>query len=180
MQFLRLSARAIDRFNDSIGQAVAWLALGMVLVQFVVVVMRYIFGIGSIFMQESIVYMHGFNFLLGSAYTLLHEGHVRVDIFYRTASARNKALTDLLGSLFLLIPFLIVLLWTAWPYVGASWAVLEGSQETSGIPGVFVLKTTMLVFVILMLLQALSMAAHAILVLAGKERPPQGGLQEGL
>lgn len=94
----------IDGLNERLGRVVSWLALLMVMIQFIVVIQRYVFGIGSIWMQESIVYMHGMLFMLAAGYTLLHNGHVRVDVFYREATPRRKALTDLFGSLFFLLP----------------------------------------------------------------------------
>lgn len=169
MQGLASLATAINRLNNSVGKWTAWLALTMVLVQFVVVVMRYIFGIGSIMMQESVIYMHGILFMVGAGYTLLHEGHVRVDIFYREASPRTKAIVDLLGAVFFLIP-VSVLIWTySWSYVVQSWSVFEGSKETSGIQGVFLLKSVILVFCGLMILQAISMIIASILRLTGNE-----------
>lgn len=180
MHSLAPVAKAIDRFNDILGRGVAWLALTMVLVQFIVVVLRYVFGIGSIFLQESIVYMHGFNFLLGAGYTLLHDGHVRVDIFYREAPVKRKALTDLIGVGLFLLPVCIMIFWVSFPYVADSWANLEGSQETSGIPGVFVLKTSILLFSVVLILQGISMAIHACLVLLGAEAPVVQEQHEGL
>ena len=126
--FLSL-AKAIDSLNNKIGHSVAWLALFMVLVQFIVVLMRYVFGIGSIFMQESIIYMHGFLFMLGAGYTLLHGGHVRVDIFYGAASERKQAIVDFFGSIFLLFPVLALILIYGIPYVASSWEILESSQR---------------------------------------------------
>ena len=81
MKPLDIFAQKIDAANSVIGRTTAWLALIMVLVQFVVVMMRYVFGVGSIMMQESVIYMHAFLFMLGAGYTLLQGGHVRVDIF---------------------------------------------------------------------------------------------------
>lgn len=173
-------AKAIDRFNNILGRGVAWLSLTMVLVQFIVVVLRYVFGVGSIFLQESIVYMHGFNFMLGAGYTLLHDGHVRVDIFYREAPAKRKALTDLIGVCLFLLPVCIMIFWVSFPYVADSWANLEGSQETSGIPAVFLLKTSILLFCTVLILQGLSMMVHAGLVLTDVEAPMAEERHEGL
>ncbi|MFD2207630.1 TRAP transporter small permease subunit, partial [Kiloniella antarctica] len=114
--FLSL-AKAIDSLNNKIGHSVAWLALFMVLVQFIVVLMRYVFGIGSIFMQESIIYMHGFLFMLGAGYTLLHGGHVRVDIFYGAASEKKQAIVDFIGTIVFLFPVLILIMIYGLPYV---------------------------------------------------------------
>jgi len=165
--------RAIDGLNDRVGTAVAWFTLAMVLVQFVVVILRYIFGVGSLFLQESIVYLHGTMFMLGSAYTLLHNGHVRVDVFYRAADPRWKAKVDLFGYLALLIPVCVLILVYSWPYVANSWTSLEGSRETSGIPAVFLLKSVVLLFCALMILQGVAQALKALFVLTGAWTPEQ-------
>lgn len=167
MTFLERLGDTLDAFNERIGRATAWCALIMVLVQFVVVVMRYIFGIGSIMMQESVVYLHSFMFLVGAGYTLLHDGHVRVDIFYRTATPRNKAVVDILGVVFFLIPVSLLIWIYTWPYALKSWQVLEGSKETSGIHAVFALKSMILVFAALMILQGIALAARSCLRLTG-------------
>ncbi|MBB4267016.1 TRAP transporter small permease subunit [Roseospira visakhapatnamensis] len=171
-------ARAIDGLNRGIGQATAWLALFMVLVQFLVVVLRYVFGLGFIWMQESIVYMHGLLFMVGAGYTLLQDGHVRVDVFYRDASRRRQALVNLAGSVLFLIPFCTLILWVSIDYVGNAWRVLEGSKETSGIQGVFLLKSVILVFGALVLLQGVSVIARSLLTLTGRDgdapRPGEG------
>ncbi|MGH6922466.1 MAG: TRAP transporter small permease subunit [Propylenella sp.] len=160
----------VDAVNIRIGRAVAWLVVAMMLLQVLVVICRYVFGIGSIQVQESIQYMHAFLFMLASAYTLAFDGHVRVDIFYREASARRRALVNLVGALVFLIPVCILLLLISWRYVGRSWAILEGSHETSGIPGVFLLKTVIPVFAVQMGLQGIVMAVRSALALAGDRR----------
>lgn len=170
MSHLASLARIIDAVNEWVGRTIAWAALAMVLVQFTVVVMRYVFGFGSILMQESVIYLHAILFMIGSGYTLLHEGHVRLDIFYRDTSVRTKALVDLWGSIGLLIPVTVLIWWSSWPYVAGSWKVLEGSKETSGIHAVFLLKTVILVFAALMLVQGLSLMAKSILTLKGRRQ----------
>lgn len=170
MSHLAFLARIIDAINERIGRTIAWAALVMVLVQFTVVVMRYVFEIGSILMQESVIYLHAILFLIGSGYTLLHDGHVRLDIFYRDASVRTKALVDLWGSIGLLIPVTVLIWWFSWPYVAGSWEVLEGSRETSGIHAVFLLKTVILVFAALMFVQEISLLARSILTLKGRQQ----------
>lgn len=158
-------ADAIDRLNAGIGRVAAWGVLFVVLVQFAVVLLRYLFGTGSIWLTESIFYANATMFLLASAWTLLQGGHVRVDVFYAEASPRTKARVDLAGALLLLLPFILVLAWFAYPYVGRSWATFESSRETSGIPAVFLLKTLIPLFALLMALQGVSQAiraAHAL------------------
>ncbi len=169
MTFLANLARIIDTLNERVGRAVSWLALFIVVVQFTVVVLRYVFGIGSIFMQESIVYMHAIVFLIAAGYTLFHEGHVRIDIFYSRADAKRKAMVDLAGAVFFLLPMCVLIFLISWPYVSRSWRVLEVSQEGSGIPGVFLLKTVILIYAVLLFLQGLSLAMRSILAVAGED-----------
>ena len=176
MQALAKVAAAIDWTNERIGRSVAWLAIIMVLVQFIVVLMRYVFGMGSIMMQESITYMHAILFMTGAGYTLLHNGHVRVDIFYRDASEQAKAAIDLVGSLVLLLPVCGLILLSSYPYVLQSWATREGSVETSGIPGIFLLKTVILVFCAVLGLQGISLIIKSALTLLGKRPSP---IEEG-
>lgn len=180
MKSLQGLARAIDRLNETIGSTVAWLALAVVLVEFTVVVMRYVFGVGSVKMQESIVYMHAAVFMVAAGYTLLHNGHVRCDIFYAAASPRRQALVDLIGVAIFLLPTCGLIAWMAWPYVAQSWTVLEGSPEGRlGIPGVFVLKTLILVFAGLVALQGIALAFHSVLRLAGIETAPAAAADDG-
>ena len=160
-------ADRIDRLNAAIGRAVAWAGLFVVLVQFLVVVLRYAFGLGSIWLSESIVYGHAALLMLAAAWTLREGGHVRVDVFYAEAGPRRKALIDLLGALLLLLPFMLVLMYFSLPYVARSWAILESSRETSGIPAVFLLKTLIPLFALLMALQGLAQAIRAVDVLRG-------------
>jgi TRAP-type mannitol/chloroaromatic compound transport system permease small subunit len=157
---LRLADR-IDRLNAVIGRTAAWASLFIVLVQFVVVLLRYLLGVGSIWLSESIIYAHATMFMLAAAWTLRDGGHVRVDVFYAEASARTKAWVDLLGAVFLLLPFMLVLLWYSVPYVGRSWTILERSREASGIPAIFLLRTLIPLFALMMALQGVAQAIRA-------------------
>ena len=168
MRFTHMTALAdrIDRLVSGIGRIAAWLILVVVLLQFALVVARYLFGLGSIWLSETVIYGHAAVFMLAAAWTLQAEGHVRVDIFYTEASKRTKALVDLIGGVLLLLPFMLVLLWLSVPYAARSWAILERSQEASGLPLVFVLKTLIPVFAGLMALQGVAQAIRAAAVLA--------------
>jgi TRAP-type mannitol/chloroaromatic compound transport system permease small subunit len=159
----------LDLVNGWVGRAIAWLALAMVLVTFLVVVLRYGFDSGSIALQESVTYMHATLFMLGAAYTLQRDGHVRVDIFYRRFSRRGRAWVDLLGTLGLLIPVALFILASSWGYVAESWAVHEGSREAGGLPYVYLLKTLMVVMPLLLLLQGVIWVLRNGLFLAGVE-----------
>ena len=168
MSSLKKIANAIDVTNDWIGRGLAWLTLGMVLTTFVVVLMRYVFGLGSTIMQESIVYMHALVFMGCAGFALVHNGHVRCDIFYGAASPRAKAVIDIIGTFVFLIPMCVLIVWVTWPYAKASWAVLEGSPEgRMGIPAVFLLKSLILVFAGLLALQSVSLVLQSALFLAG-------------
>ncbi len=180
MQLFILFAKFIDKLNHRIGISIAWLALFMVLIQFLVVVLRYAFGYSSIFMQESIIYMHGFLFLLGASYTLLHDGHVRVDIFYREASEKKKAITNIFGVFAFLIPVCISFLIFSMPYVSNSWEILESSKETSGIPAVYILKSAIIIFCGLIIMQGISMVIHSFAIITGNEKPAMAEEHEGI
>lgn len=154
-------ADRIDRLNTAIGRAAAWLVLAVVLVQFGLVVARYAFDLGSIRLTEAVTYGHAGLIMLAAAWTLKAGGHVRVDVFYAHASPRTRALVDLAGSLLLLLPFMLTLLWLSVPYAARSWAILERSQEVGGLPLVFLLKTLLPVFALLMALQGAAQAIRA-------------------
>ena len=149
-------ADGLDWINRATGAAVMWLALLMVLLQFVLVLLRYVFGIASIFWSEGVLYLHASLFMLGAGYTLWARGHVRVDIFYAKLSPRGQAMIDIFGHLALLGPALIMLLYWSWPMVRRSWAILEGPISVGGIPASFLLKSLVPAFCVLLLIQAVS------------------------
>jgi TRAP-type mannitol/chloroaromatic compound transport system permease small subunit len=165
-------ADGIDRLTGAVFRFAAWGALVVVLVQLAVVLARYALGAGSLWLQETAVYAHAGLFMLAAAGTLARGGHVRVDLLYADATPRRKAMVDALGTVLLLLPFATVLLWLSWPYVGRSWALLERSREASGLPLVFLLKSLIPAFAVLMLLQGLAQLCRALLVLAGVASPP--------
>jgi TRAP-type mannitol/chloroaromatic compound transport system permease small subunit len=165
-------ADRIDRLTGAVGRAATWCLLATVLLQFLVVVARYAMGLGSLWLSESIIYAHAALFMLAAAWTLAENGHVRVDVFYADAAPRHKALVDLLGALLLLIPFALTLALLSLPYVGRSWAILERSREASGLPAVFLLKTLIPLFAVLLALQGVAQAIRAATVL---RRSPASG-----
>ena len=154
IESIKTLLRWLTNINEVIGKSLAWLTLGMVLLTFTIVVLRGIFNIGWIAMQESVSYMHAAVFMLGAAYTLKHEGHVRVDIFYRHFNARLKAVINLLGNLCLLMPVVIFILLVSLDYVGVAWRIQESSAEAGGLPFVYLLKTVIPAMAILLLIQA--------------------------
>ena len=159
---MRVSER-IDTANRVLGEALSWLTSLMILVTFVVVVLRYAFDTGWIWLQESVTWMHALVFMLAAAYTLGRDEHVRVDIFYRRLSERKRALVNLLGALFLLAPTCLFLIIVSWDYAAASWAVHESSRQAGGLPGLFLLKSVIPLTALLLLLQGLSQALNGFL-----------------
>ena len=146
-------ADRLDKINEHVGRTLKWVALTMLLLQFFVVLLRYIFGYSFIFLGEGVLYMHAALFMLGAGYTLLHDGHVRVDIFYAKASRATQRKIDILGFIFLMCPALIFLIIYSWPYVSNSWAIREGAISVGGIPASYLLKTLIPAFAILLLIQ---------------------------
>ena len=165
-------AGAIERAIAAIGRAAAWCCLYVVIVEFAVVVMRYALGIGSIKLQESVIYAHAGLFMLAAAWTLQVDGHVRVDIFYAQARPYIRALIDLIGAVVFLLPFAVVLGILSVPYVERSWAIFERSREASGLPFVYLLKTLIPLFALLIGLQGVAQAIRASLVLSGSCQQP--------
>ncbi len=155
----------LEALSEWLGRAVAWLTVAMVLVTVGIVVARYGFGGGSIAVQESVLYMHALVFLVGAGYTLKHDKHVRVDIFYQAMSPRRRALVDLLGSLLLLLPVCGFIFWISLDFVAASWSMNRGqgeaSAEAGGLPYVYLLKTLIPVAAALLALQGLAAAGRS-------------------
>ncbi len=160
-------ARAIDAVNDRLGRFAAWLTLVMVLVTVLIVVLRYGFEIGFIWMQESVRFMHAAVFLLCAGYTLLWNEHVRVDVFYLKMDERRRAAVDLAGTMLFLVPVCVIIVLFSGDYVLNSWAECEGSLEERGVHAVYLLKTCIWIFAVTMILQGLSRAAHAVATLLG-------------
>lgn len=160
-------ASGIDAFGRAVGAAVSWLTLAMVLVTTAIVVLRYVFGAGAIWLQESVTWMHAAVFMLGAAYTLERDEHVRVDIFYQRMSQRGRALVDAAGVLLFMLPLCAWIAWESWDYVAASWAIAEVSVNAGGLPYPFVplSKTLLLAMPALVAVQALSLLLTSLLCL---------------
>jgi len=160
----------VDRISAASGRAAAWLTLFMVIVTFVVVVMRYVFDAGLIWVQESVVWMHAVVFMLGAAYTLKAEEHVRVDVFYRAMSKRRRAWVDLIGVLVFLLPLCVFLGWKSFDFVTQSWGLREASRESGGLPYPFIpmLKSVLLLMPLALALQGVSLALNSLKTLRGR------------
>lgn len=158
------SESLLDRISAITGKGAAWLTLFMVIVTFIVVIMRYVFDAGLIWVQESVVWMHAVVFMLGAAYTLHTEEHVRVDIFYRTMSKRSRAWVDLLGVIVFLIPLCAFLAWASFDFVAQSWRIGESSRESGGLPYPFIplLKSVLLLMPLTVSLQGIALLARSV------------------
>lgn len=167
MTILRRSSDFIDGLNHQILSLASWLCLLMVLVQFLVVVMRYVFGTGSIQLQEAVLYMHGVLFMVAAGGALLSNDHVRVDVVYNRLTDRQKAVVELLGCFLFLLPFCGLVVYTSWNYVGQSWKIMEGSREPGGLQAVYLLKSFIPLFAVLLGLQGLSQSIKAYALLTG-------------
>jgi TRAP-type mannitol/chloroaromatic compound transport system permease small subunit len=164
---LQRFVRGIDAINDWIGRTVAWLTLGCVATCFAVVVLRYAFNLGFPWLQELYVWQHAAVFMAGAGYTMLHRGHVNVDVMYGRLSPRGRAWIDILGTLVFLFPWLAVLAVTSAPFVTSSWSIREASNTANGMPAVYLLKSLLWVFCALLFAQGLALVARRGLFLAG-------------
>jgi len=161
---------ALDRISIVAGRITSWLTLVMVIVTVVIVVMRYVFDAGAVWLQESVVWMHAVVFMVGAAYTLQQDDHVRVDIFYRDMRRRRRAWVDLLGTLLFLLPLCVFLGYKSWDFVVVSWHLGESSREPGGMPYPFVpiLKSVLLVMPLLLGVQGTALMIRSLQVLRGR------------
>lgn len=167
MFFLQRLCRAIDRLNFWIGSGVGWVSFIIVLVVFTDVVMRYVFNRSYVFVRELEWQLFSFIFLMGAGYTLLKDGHVRVDVFYQKLSAKGKAWVNLFGVLFLLLPGSFLVISTSAKFAITAWLTLEGSSDPGGIPYRFVIKSAIPLGFLLVALQGISIGIRSFLEIKG-------------
>jgi TRAP-type mannitol/chloroaromatic compound transport system permease small subunit len=166
-------ARYIDRLNARVGRALYWLTLAMVGVGTFNALARYLdkytgLGLSSNLWIELQWYLFSLVFLLGAAYTLKSDDHVRVDVMYSRLSRRGQAWINILGTVLFLLPFCGVLLWMSIPFVGNSWAILEGSPDPGGLPR-YPIKTAIPVALVLVMAQGGSLLIRGVATLRGYE-----------
>lgn len=170
----------VDSFTDLCGRSIAWLTLLMMVVMFASVVLRYLFQVGFVMLDESIVYMHAMVFMIGAAFTLKRGGHVRVDIFYNRFSDAGKAWVDLIGTLFLLLPVSVFIGLVSWEYVVSSWRIFENSPKVDGIPAIFLLKSLVVLMSGLLIIQGLAELLRNFLILSGVKLDTHGKPEQSI
>ncbi|WP_234968905.1 TRAP transporter small permease subunit [Thiomicrospira sp. ALE5] len=171
MHLLRLFIFWQNRFQQSVGHAVAWLSLALVLTTAAAVLLRYGVNFSASKLDESLIYMHATLFMLGISYTYQQNQHVRVDVFYQRCSLRTQTWINLLGAILFVLPVMVFIIWAGLSYVGASWTIQEKSLDASGLPYVYLLKTLILIMPGLVILQTLGLIAQYLLTLLHVEEP---------
>lgn len=164
-------AALIEKISEGIGRLSAWLVVLMVLLVCYDVAMRYLFQAGSIALQELEWHLFALIFLLGGAYTLKHDEHVRVDILYqaRWMNARRRALVDIFGCLFMLLPFCVLMIYSSLPFVLQSYGWGETSPDPGGLPYRWLLKAMIPFGFALLMLQGMAMISRCLHILAARE-----------
>jgi TRAP-type mannitol/chloroaromatic compound transport system permease small subunit len=161
------AAHLLDRVSITTGRVVSWLTLIMVITTFIIVVMRYVFDAGLIWLQESVIWMHALVFMMGAAYTLQQDDHVRVDIFYRELSVTRRAWIDIAGSMLFLLPLCAFLAYQAYDFVAVSWSLHEASRESGGLPYPLIpmLKSMVLLMPIAVALQGVALMLRSVTII---------------
>ena len=167
-KYLKNLSSIIDSTNKFAGHVCSLLVVLMTLNVFLVVVLRYLFGISFIWMQETYVWMHAYIFMLGAGFTYLNDDHVRIDILYRNASQTYRAFIDLIGNVFFLLPFLYIIWSYSFPFVYKSWQMNEISREAGGLSMLFLLKLAILLFVIFLFIQSISKIINSFIYIFKK------------
>ena len=161
-------ANLFDSINKYTGYLCAFIVVLMTVNVFIVVFLRYLFGISFIWLQETYVWMHAYIFMAGAGFTYLNDAHVRIDIIYRSSSKVYKAIVDLVGNIFLLMPFLYIIWSYSFPFVYKSFQINEVSREAGGLPMLFLLKAAILIFAFLLFIQALSKLINNFIIIYQK------------
>jgi TRAP-type mannitol/chloroaromatic compound transport system permease small subunit len=167
MEHLRRLAGGIDGLVDASGRIVAWVMLALVLLMSGNVLLRYLFSIGSVASQELEWHLMSPIVLLGMAYALLHDGHLRVDLLYVKLPERARLTVNLVASLIGVV-FSALVIYLGWKYVLQSYAIDEGSPDPGGLPHRFILKAFIPLGFALLLLYSIAEAIHAWLALLAR------------
>jgi len=152
----------LDGLAESVGRGVAWLTVVLAFIGLAVVILRYGFDLGYVWMQELVLWFHAAVFMLGAAYALRHDAHVRVDVFRQRMTLRHRHWVDLLGTVLLLWPTCAVIAWYSVPYVAGSWDIGERSREAGGMPWLWLLKDMIPALAVLLAVQGLAISLRAV------------------
>lgn len=174
MSGLKKFLKFIESINEFVGRGVSWVTFGLVLIVFTDVIMRYVFRTSFVFVQEMEWHMFSFVFLIGAGYALLHDEHVRVDIFYQRMSKKKKAWVNFIGCVFFLFPGCYLIVATSIPFAYSSFAILEGSPDPGGVPFRFIIKGCISVGFILVAIQGISLVIRSFCTIAGIELDEEG------
>lgn len=167
MFILKSIIHFINALSEWTGRIIAWLILVMVLIIVYQASMVALFSIGSVALQELQWHLFAFVFLLGAAYTLKHDDHVRVDILYQShwMNDRRRAWVNFLGGLIFLVPFCVLIIIASWPFVSNAFIHGEGSPDPGGLPYRFVLKAAIPIGFALLMLQGIANSLASLLYL---------------
>jgi len=169
MKALKALTVFIDGINKVMGTVATLFILVLVLITMTDVTLRYLFHAGSVAFQELEWHLYAANFVLAAGWTMLKDGHVRIDILYNMGGPRKRAAIDLIGVLLLCIPFCLIVIWSSWPFFVNAWSIREGSPDPGGLPARYILKAMIPLGFSLVLLQAFSQAVKSFFALTGRE-----------
>lgn len=168
MNYIKKIILFIENLIEKLSKFISWFILLITLTAFTVVVLRYFYNLGFVWMQEIYVWMHGIVFLFGASYALKNDKHVRVDIIYRILKEKKKASINLIFSVLFLLPFIFIISKYSIPYVLKSWQSLEQSREAGGLGFLYLYKTSLLFFCIFLFLQTVALILRCVMVLNNK------------
>lgn len=167
MIFLRQLEHVIGKLSGAFGWLAGWLCILMIGVVFYDVIARYVFQGGSIAMQEMEWHLFAAVFLLGAAYTMREDANVRVDVFYARMHPRQKAMIDIFGTVFFVIPMCSLILYSSYDFVTYAYQIREVSGDPGGLPYRFAFNALLPLGYSLVLLQSLAVISRNVRLLAG-------------
>ena len=153
--------KLIEKINEKIGQATSWLTTTLVIFVCFDVFRRYLLKDSAAWIMEMEWHLFAMIFLLSAGYTLKHNKHVRVDLFYEKFTKKDRGWVNLVGSVFFLIPWCVLIIWVSWDYAMNAWEIREGSPDPGGLPARYFIKFCIPVGITLLLLQAIAMAIQS-------------------
>ena len=166
MHALLCVSKAIDTFNERCGRWVSWLVVVAVVISSVNAIVRKVFDVSSNSYLELQWVLFSIVFLLCAPWTLLRNEHIRIDIINHLLPLRVRSWIDMIGHVFFLLPFIIILLWTSIPFFLVSYRINEQSFSAGGLPQ-WPAKALIMIGMTLLLMQAISEIIKRAAVMAG-------------